>query len=259
MSAEILSHEIRQRAVGAGVLAVILGAFGALALAIADALGGFIEEMTAGFPEVLSSLLGSDTPGGYVVGEMFNLVFPIAVVAFAVIVGAGALAGEERDGTMSLLSAQPVTRTRLLWAKAAGIVLALIAVVGVNWAVMAAFIAADATELTLTGLTAGTIHLFFLGLAFGAVAFAIAAATGRPALASAVAGGIAVAAYLIAAMLPMVGLDAWAKTSPWYYYLANSTPLRDGINLADLGIFAAIIVVSMTVAALVFPRRDLKG
>lgn len=259
MSAEVLTHEIRQRAVGAVVLAVILGAFGALALAIADALGGFIEEVTASFPEVLSSLLGSNSPGGYVVGEMFNLIFPIAVVTFAVIVGAGALAGEERDGTMSLLSAQPVTRTRLLWVKAAGIVLALVVVVGVNWVVMASFIAADATELTLNGLTAGTIHLFFLGLAFGAIAFAVAAATGRPALASAVAGGIAVTAYLVATMLPIAGLDGWAEASPWYYYLANSDPLRDGISLADLGIFAAIIVVAMAVAALVFPRRDLKG
>lgn len=259
MSAEILLHETRQRAVGAGVLAMILAAFGALALAIADALGGFIEEMTAGFPEALTALVGRDVPGGYVVGEMFNLVFPIAVVTFAVIVGAGSLAGEERDGTMSLLSAQPVTRTRLLWAKAGSIVLALIAVVGVNWVVMASFIAADATELTLAGLTAGTIHLLFLGLAFGSVAFAVAAATGRPALASAVAGGIAVVAYLVSTMLPIAGLDGWAKASPWYYYLANSDPLRDGVNLADLGIFAAIIAVSMAVATLVFPRRDLKG
>lgn len=259
MIAELLRHEVRRRAVGAGVLAVILGAFGALALAIAEALGGFIEEMTANFPDVLTALVGSNVPGGYVVGEMFNLVFPIAVVVFAIIGGAGALAGEERDGTMAILSAQPVTRARLLWTKAAGVALALVVVVSVNWVVMAIFIAADATELTLVGLTGGTIHLLFLGLAFGAVAFAGAAATGLPALGSGVAGGIAVAAYLAATMLPLAGLEAWAKVSPWYYYLADSDPLRYGINLADLGIFTAIAAVVMAVAAGAFPRRDLRG
>jgi len=259
MSAELLAHEVRQRAVGAGVLAVILGGFGALALVIAEALGGFIEEMTANFPDVLTALVGSNVPGGYVVGEMFNLVFPIAVVAFAINVGAGALAGEERDGTMAILSAQPVTRTRLLWIKAAGVALALVGVVGVNWVVMTIFIAANATELTLTGLTGGTIHLLLLGMAFGALAFAVAAATGRPGLGSGVAGGLAVAVYLTATMLPIAGFDAWAKLSPWYYYLANSDPLRGGINLGDLGIFAAIVAVAMAAAALAFPRRDLRG
>ncbi len=259
MSAELLTHEVRQRAVGASVLAVILGAFGALALAIADALGDFIDEMTANFPVVLTALVGRDVPGGYVVGEMFSLVFPIAVVTFAIIVGAGALAGEERDGTMAVLAAQPVTRATLLWTKATGVALALVAVVVVNWMVMAVFVAADSTDLTLTGLTGGSVHLWFLGAAFGALAFAVAAATGRPALGSAVAGGVAVATYLSATMLPIADLAAWAKLSPWYYYLANSDPLRHGIDLADLAVFAVIIAVAMTVASLLFPRRDLRG
>lgn len=259
MSAELLSHELRQRAVGASVLAVILAAFGALALTIADALGDFIDQVTANFPDVLTALLGSDVPGGYVVGEMFSLIFPIAVVVFAVNVGAGVLAGEEKDGTMAVLAAQPLTRTRLLWIKAAAVALALILVVGVNWLMMTFFIAAKSTELTLVGLTGGTVHLLFLGLSFGALAFAVAAATGRPALGSAVAGGIAVAAYLTATMLPLAGLDGWAKVSPWYYYLANSDPLRNGINLADLGIFTAIAAVVLTAAVVAFSRRDLRG
>lgn len=259
MSAELLTHEIRQRRVGAGVLAGILGVFGALALGIADALSGFVDEMTASFPEALRTFVGAGTPGGYVVGEMFSLIFPIAVVAFGIIVGAGALAGEERDGTMAILSAQPMSRSRMLWTKATGVMLALVAVVAVNWVVMAIFIAADATDLTVTGLTGGTLHLLALGLAFAAIALSVAAASGRPGLGSSVAGGIAVVAYLTATMLPIAGLDTWARLSPWYYYVLASDPLRAGANLADLGIFAAVIAVAMTVAALAFRGRDLKG
>ena len=159
---------------------MILGAFGALALVIADALGTLLTDITDSFPDALRTFISADAPGGYVVGEMFSLIFPIAVVTFAIIVGAGALAGEEREGTMGILAAQPVTRTRMLWAKAAGVLLALILVVAVNWAVMASFIGAGATELSLAGLTGATVHLLFLGVAFAAISLAGAAATGRP-------------------------------------------------------------------------------
>ena len=128
----------------------------------------------------------------------------------------------------------------MLWTKATGVMLALVAVVAVNWVVMAIFIAADATDLTLAGLTGGTVHLLALGLAFAAIALSVAAASGRPGLGSSVADGIAVVAYLTTTMLPIAGLDTWARLSPWYYYVLASDPLRGGANLADLGIFATI-------------------
>lgn len=259
MSTALLTHEARQRGPGAAVLALILAAFGVLALAIADVIGDLLTAITEGMPPAFDVFLGANAPGGYVVGEMFNLMFPIAVVTFAIIVGAGALAGEERDGTMALVSAQPISRTRLFWAKAFGVLAALILVVSLNWAAMSIFIGSTPSELTFVGLTGATVHLLLLGLTFGSVAFAVAAATGKPALGSAVAGGIAVVSYLAATMLPITGLTDWARLSPWYYYLGNSDPLRDGANLGDLGIFAAIVVVCMTVAMLVFRRRDLKG
>lgn len=259
MSGALLTHEVRQRGPGAAVLAVILAAFGMLALAIADVIGDLLAAITEGMPPAFDVFLGANAPGGYVVGEMFNLVFPIAVVAFAIIVGAGALAGEERDGTMAILSAQPVSRARLFWAKALGVLAAVTLVVALNWAAMSIFIASKTSELTFVGVTGATVHLLLLGLAFGSIAFAVAAATGKPGLGSSAAGGIAVISYLAATMLPIVGFTDWARLSPWHYYLGHSDPLRDGANLGDLGLFAGIVVVCMTVAVLVFRRRDLEG
>lgn len=259
MSGALLTHEVRQRGPGAAVLAVILAAFGILALAIADVIGDLLAAITAGMPPAFDIFLGANAPGGYVVGEMFSLIFPVSVVTFAIIVGAGALAGEERDGTMAILSAQPVSRVRLFWAKALSVLAAMTLVVALNWAAMSIFIASKTSELTFEGLTGATVHLLFLGLAFGSVAFAVAAATGKPALGSGIAGGIAVISYLTATMLPIAGLTDWARLSPWHYYLGHSDPLRDGVNLGDIGLFAAIVVVCMTVAVLVFRRRDLEG
>lgn len=259
MSAKVLSQEIRQRGLGAAVLGVVLAAFGFLALAIADSIGGLLDEITAGMPEAFDTFLGADAPGGYVVGEMFNLIFPIAVVTFAIIMGANILAGEERDGTMAVLAAQPISRTHLLWAKSVAMLASLFLVVALNWGVMAAFIVSGTTELTLSGLTGATLHLLLLGLSFGAVAFAVAASTGRPGLGSAVAGGLAVVSYLLANLLPLADLTNWARLSPWHYYLGHSDPLQNGANPTDLAIFGAIVAASLIVAVLSFRNRDLRG
>jgi ABC-2 type transport system permease protein len=258
VSTELLTHEVRQRRSGTVVLGLILGGYAFFALAISGSLSQTLDTLTKNMPESLKAFVGSNVPGGYVVGETFTLIAPIALVAYAVIAGASAVAGEERDGTMSMLAAQPVTRTRVLLAKAGALGLSLVAVTALFWAGMALADLAYGSQLTAGGLAAGTIHLLFLGLAFAAIALALGAATGRPEIASSAAGGIAVAAYLTNAMLPLAGLGRWAELSPWYYAL-GSDPLRHGIDFAHLGVLTGLGAVAVVVAVLTFRRRDLLG
>lgn len=258
MPADLLTQEVRQRRSGTVVIGLILGGYAFFALAISGSLSQTLENLTRNMPKSLKAFVGSSVPGGYVVGETFTLIVPIALVAYAVIAGASAVAGEERDGTMSLLSAQPVGRTRVLLAKAGGLGLSLLTVTTLFWAGMALADLAYGSELTARGLAAGAIHLLFLGLAFAAIALAIGAATGRPEIASAAAGGIAVAAYLTNAMLPLAGLARWAELSPWYYAL-GSDPLRHGIDLAHLGVLTGLGAVALVIAVFTFGHRDLMG
>jgi ABC-2 type transport system permease protein len=258
MSGELLTQELRHRRNGAAVLGLVLGAYAFFALAISGSLSQTLDNLTKNMPQALKAFVGSNVPGGYVVGETFTLIAPIALVAYAVVAGASAVAGEERDRTMSILSAQPVTRTRILLAKAGGLALSLLAVTALFWAGLALADLAYGSQLTPGRLAAGTIHLLLLGLAFAGIALAIGAATGRPEVASSAAGGIAVAAYLSNAMLPLAGLGRWAKLSPWYYAL-GSDPLRNGLDLAHLGVLTGLGAIAIVVAVLTFRRRDLKG
>lgn len=258
MSAELLTHEVRQRRTGTLVLGLTLGAFAFLGLAVSGSVGTALDEMTKSFPQVLTAFLGVNVSGGYVVGEIFTLIAPITLVTYAVIAGASAVAGEERDGTMAILSAQPVTRARLLWAKASGIALSLTVIAALFWGAMTLSSAFFGARITAGPLAAGTVHLLFLGLAFAAIALAVGSATGRPEIASGTAGGLAVAAYLTNAMLPLAGIDGWAQLSPWYYAL-GSDPLRNGIGWSHLGVLAGIIAIALALAAVTFARRDLKG
>lgn len=258
MSVDLVTHEARQRVTGAGVMAIALGGFGFFGLAIEGSLGSTLEAITESMPTGLATFMGADSPGGYVVGEIFTLITPIALVAYAIIVGSSTFAGEERDGTMAILAAQPVSRTRVFWAKAAALALAMIAIGTVFWAGVALGGAIYGSELTAGLMAAGTVHIAALALAFGAIAIAVGAATGNASLASGTAGGLAVISYLTSTMLPLAGLDDWAKLSPWHYAL-GSDPLRHGVDFADLSIFAGIIVISLIAGLVFLNRRDLRG
>jgi ABC-2 type transport system permease protein len=258
MSAELLTHEVRGRRHGATVLGLVLGGYAFFALAISGSLVQTLDNLTKNMPDALKAFVGSNVPGGYVVGETFTLITPIALVAYAVIAGSSAVAGEERDRTMSMLSAQPVTRTRILIAKACALALSLVAVTALFWVGMALAVLTYGSALTLGGLAAGAVHLLFLGLAFAAIALAVGAATGRPEIASGVAGGIAATAYLTNAMLPLAGLGGWAELSPWYYAL-GSDPLRNGLGVAHLGVLTTLGAIAVVVAVITFRHRDLLG
>jgi hypothetical protein len=73
--------------------------------------------------------LGGDfsSPVGYVNVELLSWLAPIIFIAFAVSIAARALAGEEENGTLSLLLAHTVGRRRLVLQKYA----AMIVVVGI--------------------------------------------------------------------------------------------------------------------------------
>lgn len=258
MAADLLAHEARQRRIGSAVLGLCLGAFAFFGIGITGTFSEMLDTITRDMPDVLRVFVGADVPGGYVVGEIFTLITPIAMVAYAVVAGSGALAGEERDGTMAILSAQPVTRTRVLRAKAGGLALALLGIGALFWSLMALAGWLFGSDLTPGRMAAGTVHLVFLAAAFAAIALAVGAATGRPEAAASVTGGLAVAAYLASTMLPLAGLDQWARLSPWYYAL-GSDPLRGGVDPAHLGVLAAIVAVAMGFAVTTFDRRDLRG
>ncbi|WP_460751044.1 ABC transporter permease subunit [Myceligenerans cantabricum] len=258
MSPDVLRHDLSERRTGVLVLGLALGALSFFALAMSIPMADMLDAITDNLTPALQAFLGADTPGGYVVGEVFNLIAPIAVVAYAVAGGASILAGEEQGKTMGMLFSHPVSRASILWAKAGTLALALTAAVAIFWAGLALGSLLFDVELSLAQAGAGSVHLLFLGLAFGMLAFAVAAATGRPQIASATAGTIAVIAYFMQAMLPLAGYDTAAEASPWYYYL-GSDPLNDGVDLVHLFVLAGIAAIALAVAAWAFPRRDLKG
>jgi len=258
MSTALLARDVADRRIPVAAITIGLTILTIGALGAGSGLQSTMDDLTENMPEALSAFIPGDVPGGYVVGEVFNLIAPLVLVAYAVMTGASAIAGEEDRGTMSVLIAQPVSRRQVLTAKAVGLLSALLVPTIVFGA--AAVLASSWFDIGLTAanVAATCAHLLTLALFFGALALAVGGLTGSPSLAAMVAGAVAAVAYMSDSLLPLADLDALAKISPWHYY-SSSTPLANGLDVVHVVVLLALTAIATAVAFVAFERRDLKG
>ena len=132
-------------------------------------------------PPALEALVGDvdlASAEGFFSVEFFVWI-PVLLVVYAIVQGTGVLAGEESSGTLDLLLAQPISRTRLFIEKAMSIVVGTLVIVLLilpGWAVT--YGAAD-IDLALGRLMLATVAMAPLMLAFAALSLLAGAAHAR--------------------------------------------------------------------------------
>lgn len=224
---------------------------------INDALVGFTDE----FPEILLALFGGgdmSTAEGFYQLETFGMMAPIAVMIVTVVIGARALAGEEKRRTMGLLLANPVSRSTIVFEKSAAMVLAGFVVGIATFAGVAAGSLVGGLGMNMGNIAATSLLVTLVGLVFGALALALGAAMGRVSVAIFGAVGAALAFHLLNAFLPFNdSLEGYARLTPFYYYL-TSDPLNNGMHWGHGAILAGLTVLLIALAVWLFQRRDLR-
>ena len=87
-------------------------------------------------------------------------------------------------------------------------------------------------DVSVGHLAAATALLAVLAIAYGAIAFMLAGATGRKGLAVGVTVALAVAAYLVNSLAALVdALEPFQKVTPFYHYAASDPGLHQGPDL----------------------------
>ncbi len=258
MSTDVLVKDLRDRRTSVTVLGLSLALMTFFVLGIYAGMRVTLDDLTKDFPPELLAFMGGDAPGGYVVGELFNLIAPIALVGYAVMTGASATAGEEERKTLGMLLGAPVSRTDVLVSKAVGLVSGVVLATALFMLAAAGSSVLFDVGLGTTNVVATSVHLGMLAILFGLLALAVGAATGRSGTAAAASGGLALVCYLADSMLPLAGLERWAELTPWFYY-AGSDPLRNGLDLVHLSVLAVLAALALAAARVAFNRRDLKG
>lgn len=265
MQAEVLREALRAHR-RAGVAWMIgLAAFLALNIATYPAVKGEADydKLIQDMPDALLAAFGIDpslsiTSGpGYLVSQVFGFILPLLFVVLAVAFGARAIAGEEEQGTLDLLLAQPISRRSVVVQKLCALAVVVLALGLGSWVVLVAVSPLFDLRAATGSLAIATLASALFGLQAGAIALAVGAASGRRGMAIAVAAAAALAALVIESLAQLTDVFARLRfLSPWYFANGN-IPMVHGLRVLDLAVLAGITLLAGLVAAVSFDRRDL--
>ena len=213
-------------------------------------------------PEAFRSLIGigdNIDVGGLAINVMFGTWGAIALAALALAMGSSAIAGEERDGTMDILLANPKSRTYVLMSKTGALVMSVALATVALWVPVHPIAALLGVEIGGLDVEALTLHLFMNSVFFGLLALAIGAITGNKGTATGVTTAIMVLSFFGVGFLPLVeGGEEVRKILPWYYF-DGSDPVTNGVAWGHVALLGGGSVLLLIAAIVGFNRRDLKG
>lgn len=196
-----------------------------------------------------SAVINVADPVQFLNSQLFYITLPILWIIQAITRGSAALGRDEQNHTLELALARPISRTGLLLAKAASLLVEFTIVGGLT--LLAVVLAAP-----LFGIHVGMVHLALATaytalfcLSFGLIAFALQAAgslTRRAA--SAIAVLISFGGYLLASLSPLTHwLENPAKLAPYHYFAPDKVlagQLAHGLDIYLIGVLAITAVVS---------------
>lgn len=241
---------------------VALGAAVTLSLQIAmyPSIRDSVGEMSEGLPEAFTQLIGSNefaSPEGFLQAEAYGTMGPILVIIVAISAASSGLPVAEASGRMTMLATSSVTRRAIAVGAALSILAAVTFVVAIYWATTVIGSAIGDLDIAVSHLTAAAVSLWLLGLAVGAIAFCVGAATGARGPTIGVASTVAVGSFLAYGLLPLSERFAWGRrVSIWYPY-ADHDPLSRGFDLSNGAVLAMIVAIAFAVGLRLFAQRDL--
>jgi ABC-2 type transport system permease protein len=198
---------------------------------------------------------------GFLSARVYYLLLPLLLSVFTIGLGSSLIARDEQQGTLELLLARPVSRTKLLLSKISAGIACIAIVSGVALVVgLVCLRPAGFADISHRNILFVTLSSVLLCSLFGAIAF-MCSALGRPArtFGVAVAALFGLGSYIISSLEGSVHWLAWpAKLLPYHYYrpsdiLAGTTTGK----FAMLG-FSITIVVLLAISWIGFRRRDIR-
>jgi beta-exotoxin I transport system permease protein len=210
-------------------------------------------------PEAMRALVGNvdyGTAKGFISAEFLSWT-PLVLVVFAITSGTGTLAGEEANGTLDLILAQPVSRTRVVLEKLAGLLIATLqicVIIYLGWLLSVPFVEID---LGLGELAVVTANLIPLVIFFEAFALWAGVTLPSRGLATGATVALAIASYFFYYLGNIVdALEPLQHVSVFYHYHGTEV-LTDGVHWGGVVLLLALYVLFTGWALFSFQHRDL--
>lgn len=212
-------------------------------------------------PQIVA--LFSDTgdffsPVGYLSSQIYYLMLPLLLSMLAIGLGSSLIGRDEQNHTLELILARPVSRTRLLTAKALSglIILSIVGTISLVTGILLAKVVNIGIGLGDIAFT--TLMAVLLSTIFGAIAFALTAMGRTARLGSiGVAALVGLLGYITTSFEGFAHWMLWpARLLPYHYY--HPADVLRGHLTWNVALWFCVVIVALGVlAALGFRRRDI--
>ncbi|MFL5749432.1 MAG: hypothetical protein ACJ767_02310 [Chloroflexota bacterium] len=219
--------------------------------------------VVAAVPAILQGLAGKavnvGTLGGYLQYK-YGSFFPIIVSLWAILALSATLAAEARRGSMEFVTATAASRRRIalekLLAHLTGQAIVAAAVFIGLFIVGRSINGLPGDEIPVEAAVGYAVWLFLLGIAAGAVAFALAPFVGRGSAAG-VAGAVMFGGFIVSGYQAAIPSLAPLANLTWFGWTANHIPLAGQFDWATLVPVAIVSIVLFAIGVEAFARRDI--
>ncbi len=196
------------------------------------------------------------SPEGFLSLAFFTFL-PLILGVFAVLAGSGLLVADEENGTLDLVLAHPISRTRLFLGRLFAFVVATVAILVLSWVGFALALGRSSIAVSPRAIALPYLSLLAVLLFFGGLALLLSMVLPSRRLAAMTAGIVLVVSYFLTTLARLdPNLENVARLSPTYYYQSG-----DAIGGLNLGWFAGLLAVAALFAIVAwwrFQRRDIR-
>lgn len=195
---------------------------------------------------------------GFLNSQVYYITLPILYIIYAITRGSNLIGREEQHRTLELLLSRPISRGRLLLAKAMSGVIELLIIGGVATITSVVLAGRVNMDISVKDLVVVNLATLLFCMTFGALSFALVA-YGRftKRLSSVIAFVIAFGGWLITSLQGVTQyLEVPAKFAPYHYFLPAE--IMNGHIANGLWFYlAGTFVITAVVSYFGFARRDI--
>lgn len=252
-------RDLRWQLIGYGVGMALYAALIALLYpSFRETLGDFE------LPEFYAMFLGGEgeidfaAPENFFALEFFSIA-PVIIAIYAIVTSTGLLAGDEGRGSLELVLAQPISRTRVFVEGVAALLVGAVlicAATAAGWLLTIPLIDVGGEEV-LSKLVVGSFNLFPITVAFVAAGLLLGAVAPTRGLAAGVLAMVTVAMYLANSVATLVDAISWLRYLSPFWYADSAQAVAGGATWWHPLVLLASAAVLTLLALIAFRRREI--
>lgn len=225
--------------------------------------GGQIDSLLQTLPPALQGLVGNlqdwrELPG-YLGSQIFDIRLPIFVSILSILLAVGLTVGEEDKGQLRTLIALPISRRKIVFSKWVATVIicgiaSLGSIIGVEIGLLTIGETVDQMVLVRLGL-----FTWLLVTSLATCIMAIGLSTGKRSITTGVAIVLTIGSFLLSTFADAVDWLKEYEFLSFFHYFPAVDIAKGVIEWGNVVFYGTVLVVTLLITFIAFPRRDIKS